>query len=248
LKEPKFDMIPNAAPNAEETLEEMYIAIREKEGRTYTDKQVAQLPEIDTKHPYYKEWKKRQRSSQRLITYLKAMQRPLNILEIGCGNGWLANKLAKIPHVRVIGLDPNRIEIEQACRVFNKKNLQFVHKGFNGDAFDGKVKFDVIIFAASLQYFPSVRTIMADAFALLSHTGKVHILDTPFYTKDQVEGSVLRCRKYYADMSFPEMADHYFHHSISKLQVFKHKILFDPSGFWNRLMKKDVFYWVMLKS
>jgi ubiquinone/menaquinone biosynthesis C-methylase UbiE len=247
LKEAKFDMTPDAAQHAEEALEEMYIAIREKEGRTYNDKQVAQLPNIDAKHRYYKEWKKRQRSSQRLITYLKAIQRPLNILEIGCGNGWLTNKLAKIPHAKVTGLDPNGIEIEQARRVFNKPNLQFVHKGFDKDTFDGKVKFDVIIFAASLQYFPSVKTVITEAFALLNPNGKVHVLDTPFYHKDQVETAASRCQKYYTEMGFPEMAEHYFHHTMSKLHGFKQKILFDPRGFWNKLMKRDVFYWIMLK-
>jgi SAM-dependent methyltransferase len=225
----------------------MYITIREKEGRTYNDKEVAQLPNIDSGHRYFKEWQKRQRSSERLITYLKAMQRPLTILEIGCGNGWLASKLAKIPHAKVTGLDTNRIEIEQARRVFNKPNLQFIHKGFTGDTFGGKVKFDVIIFPASLQYFPSVRTVMADAFALLKPDGKVHVLDTPFYHKDQVEASALRCQKYYADMGFPEMADHYFHHTMSKFHGFKHRILFDPRGFWNRLTRRDVFYWIVLK-
>jgi SAM-dependent methyltransferase len=246
LKESKLNITLDS-PHADEALEEMYIAIREKEGRTYNDKQVAQLPDIDTKHYYYKEWKKRQRSSQRLIAYLQAMQRPLTILEIGCGNGWLANKLAKIPHAKVTGLDTNRFEIEQARRVFNKPNLQFIHKGFNKDTFDGKVKFDVIIFAASLQYFSSVRNVMADAFALLKPDGKVHVLDTPLYHNDQVEASALRCQKYYIDMGFPEMAGHYFHHTLNKLHGFKHRILFDPRGFWNRLVKKDVFYWIMLK-
>jgi ubiquinone/menaquinone biosynthesis C-methylase UbiE len=240
-------MAPGAVQTADEALEEMYIAIREKEGRIYTDKQVAQLPHIDVGHRFYKEWKIRQRSSERLVTYLEEMHRPLNILEIGCGNGWLTAKLAGITHAKVTGLDPNRIEIEQARRVFKKANLQFIHKGFSRAAFDGKAKFDVIIFAASLQYFPSLKEVLADAFALLSQDGQVHVMDTPFYQKDEAEMSALRCRKYYEDMGFATMADHYYHHLLSKLHAFKHKILFDPRGFWNRLSKKDVFYWIMLK-
>lgn len=233
--------------NAEEALEEMYIAIREREGRTYNDKQVAQLPDINTPHLYYREWKMRKRSSQRLITYLTAKQKPLHILEIGCGNGWLSAKLADIPHANVIGLDTNRMEIEQAQRVFKKSNLQFIHKGFNQDSFNANTKFDVIIFAASLSYFQSVRTAIGDAFSLLKEGGKIHVLDTPFYDSDKVEASASRCKKYYTDMGFAEMADHYFHHTLNKLYVFKHKILFNPDGFWNRLIKKDVFYWIMLK-
>jgi ubiquinone/menaquinone biosynthesis C-methylase UbiE len=238
----------NDVPQAnDETLEEMYIAIREKEGRTYTDKQVAHLPHIDVGHRYHKEWRVRQRSSQRLITYLKEMQKPLSILEVGCGNGWLAAKLASIPNVTVTGLDTNPIEIEQARRVFKKSNLQFIQKGFSPGTFNDGAKFDVIVFAASLQYFPSVRVIMGDAFSLLNRDGKVHVLDTPFYHKENIRKSVTRCREYYKDMGFEVMADHYFHHTLQKFNAFKHKILFNPGGFWNRLIKKDVFYWIMLK-
>ena len=232
---------------ADEALEEMYIAIREKEGRTYTDKQVAHLPFIDAGHKHCREWNMRRRSSSRLMNYLQDMRKPLNIIEVGCGNGWLAAKLADMPNVEVTGLDTNKVEIEQARRVFKKSNLQFIHKGFNRNVFDGKQKFDVIIFAASLQYFPSVRTAISDAFALLNPDGEVHIIDTPFYQKHEAERSALRCRKYYDDMGFASMADHYFHHSISKFNVFKHKILFNPGSFWNRLIKKDSFYWIMLK-
>jgi ubiquinone/menaquinone biosynthesis C-methylase UbiE len=247
LKETRIDITPAVNQATEEALEEMYIAIRETEGRIYTDKQVAQLPVIDKDHRFYKEWTIRERSSQRLVTYLAAMNKPLNILEIGCGNGWLAAKLAGIPHAKVTGLDPNPIEIEQARRVFKKPNLKFVQKGFDQGVFDEKTKFDVIIFAASVQYFSSVRAVMANAFALLTKDGKVHILDTPFYDKQQADVAAQRCRKYYEDMGFPHMADHYFHHTLNKLSAFKHKILFDPRGLWNRVVKKDVFYWIVLK-
>jgi len=247
LKETKINIAPAVTQATEEALEEMYIAIREKEGRIYTDKQVARLPDIDKGHRFYKEWIIRQRSSQRLVTYLAAMHRPLNILEIGCGNGWLSAKLAGIPHAKVTGLDPNRIEIEQARRVFKRPNLQFIQKGFDHDTFEGKVKFDIIIFAASLQYFPSVRVVIANAFALLTEQGKVHILDTPFYNVQQADIAAQRCRKYYEDMGFQGMAENYFHHTMNKIQAFKHRVLFDPRGLWNRIVKKDVFYWIVLK-
>ncbi|MEN0055576.1 MAG: class I SAM-dependent methyltransferase [Mucilaginibacter sp.] len=247
MKESRTDMPPATHQSSEEVLEEMYIAIREKEGRIYTDKQVAQLPLIDKGHRFYKEWVIRERSSQRLINYLAAMRKPLNILEIGCGNGWLSAKLAAIPNAKVTGLDPNRVEIEQARRVFKKSNLQFVQKGFDGQVFDENVKFDLIIFAASVQYFASVREVMANAFALLTKGGKVHILDTPFYNKQQADVAAKRCREYYQDMGFEAMADHYFHHTLNKMSAFKHKILFDPRGLWNRIIKKDVFYWIVLK-
>jgi hypothetical protein len=31
------------------------------------------------------------------------------------------------------------------------------------------------------------------------------------------------------------------------LEGFNYRVLFDPNSMMNRLMKKDVFYWVMIK-
>lgn len=240
-------MIPTVTDTSDEVLEEMYIAIREKEGRTYTDKQIAQLPVIDLEHRFYKEWILRQRSSKRLIAYLTALQKPLKILEIGCGNGWLSAQLTNIPNAKVTGLEPNLLEIEQARRVFKKPNLRFIQDGFDHDTFDRKVKFDVIIFAASVQYFESLDTAIGNAFALLTKIGEVHIIDTPFYNEQQAGIAAQRCRQYYNDMGFPSMANHYYHHTHNEITKFNHKILFDPRGLWNRIVKKDVFYWIMLK-
>jgi ubiquinone/menaquinone biosynthesis C-methylase UbiE len=247
LKESKLDMIPAVTDTSDEVLEEMYIAIREKEGRTYTDKQVAQLPVIDEGHRFYKEWIIRQRSSKRLIAYLTALQKPLNILEIGCGNGWLSAQLADILNAKVTGLDPNLLEIEQARRVFKKPNLRFIKGVFDQHAFDEKVKFDVIIFAASVQYFQSLDTVIDNAFALLTKVCEVHIIDTPFYDEQQAGIAAQRCRQYYQDMSFPSMADHYYHHTLNEITKFNPRVLFNPRGLWNRIVKKDVFYWIMLK-
>ena len=95
------------SPSASEAFEQMYIAVRDKEGRLYTDAQVAHLPDIDADHRYYKEWKTRKFAAVQLITFLEKQKRPLKILEIGCGNGWLSAKLANLPQARVTGIDAN---------------------------------------------------------------------------------------------------------------------------------------------
>ena len=69
--------------------ETLYLQLREKEGRVYPDEHVALLPDVSTTHPHYKEWLVRQESSQKLLRWLKKKKKPLDILEIGCGNGWL---------------------------------------------------------------------------------------------------------------------------------------------------------------
>src|SRR3954471_2426808 len=91
--------------------EQLYIDVRKREKRIYTDEEVLQLPDISKSHLHYNEWKFRKQSSERLINYLKHRKTALHILEIGCGNGWLASKMASIPNSVVTGLDINQPEI-----------------------------------------------------------------------------------------------------------------------------------------
>ena len=242
------NIAPDITQTAPEAFDEMYIAVRDKEGRLYNDKQVTRLPDIDKGHKYYKEWKKRKQSSEQLITYLKEGQKPLNILEVGCGNGWLSSKLANIPNAQVTGLDPNPVEIEQAQRVFKKKpNLKFIHGSFDNNTFNEPAKFDVIIFAASIQYFPLIKDTIAVAFSLLTKTGRVHVLDTPFYHTNELEMAAKRSFDYYDSLGFPQMSRYYYHHPLKQVLELKPKTMTDPTTLWNRFTKKNIFYWIILK-
>lgn len=222
--------------------EELYSAVRTYEKKTYTDSQLASLPDFSM---HSKEWEVRRRSSSRLLACLGKKRKFLKILEIGCGNGWLSAKMAGLPKTYVTGLDVNMVEINQANRVFKMPNLEFTYDAFNENTFD-KERFDVIVFAASLQYFPSVVFVLQQAERLLNRGGEIHIIDTPFYDADEAAQAAARCRDYYQDMGIPEMADHYFHHSISEFWGFKYKVMFDPTSLLNRFFKKDPFYWIAI--
>src|SRR5438045_3657839 len=167
--------------------EENYLLVRQKEGRLYTDEQVKWLPEIEQSNPHYKEWQTRASSCNKLIQHLSGKKRKLNILEVGCGNGWLCHHLSKIPGSDVAGIDINKVELDQAKRVFDSiENLEF----FYGEIIDENTrngKFDVIIFAASIQYFPSLDEILPLALELLNPGGEIHILDSHFYKSSELE-------------------------------------------------------------
>ncbi|SDD25232.1 Methyltransferase domain-containing protein [Mucilaginibacter pineti] len=244
LKEKHIDT--TYASIADDAFEEMYAAVREKEGRVYTDKQVVRLPEIDGTHKYALEWRARKISSARLINYLTKKEKPLHILEIGCGNGWLANKLTGIPQAKVTGLDTSQLEIDQARRVFKNVNLKFINSEFTKAAVGNNERFDVIVFAASLSYFPFVKAVIDDAFSLLKPGGEIHVLDTPFYKNQIASVAIARCREYYNDMGYPAMAANYYHHLLAEILPFKHRVLFNPATIWNRLRKQGVFYWITL--
>ena len=119
-----------------ENFEEKYILLRKKENRLYTDEQLKWLPEIEVSHPHYKEWEARKSSCNKLIQHLTNKRTELNILDIGCGNGWLCHHLSKIPGSNVAGIDINKTELNQAKRVFDHiENLEFFYGGIGNERY-----------------------------------------------------------------------------------------------------------------
>lgn len=228
--------------------EEKYVALRRKENRVYSDSEVAQLPDIDIHHQHYKEWKIRKASAKKLTDFLSGKKRPLKILEIGCGNGWLSNLLSGIEDSDITGLDINTEELLQAERVFRSNaQVRFLYGQFNSDIL-ADCKFDVIVFAASIQYFQSLKEIINAALMRLNELGEIHVIDSPLYPEEEVLAAKKRSKDYYAMQGFPEMVEHYFHHSIGVLQSYNFKILYKPSLIKNKLFRNNSpFPWVCIK-
>jgi ubiquinone/menaquinone biosynthesis C-methylase UbiE len=230
-----------------ENFEEKYISLRKKENRLYTDEQVRWLPVIDRSHLYYKEWEARKSSSNRLMQHLINRKTELNILEVGCGNGWLCHHLSKIPGSNVAGIDINKTELDQAKRLFDHiENIEFIYGEIDSESVRNE-RFDAIIFAASIQYFPSLDSIIPSALQLLNKKGEIHILDSQFYRSSELEAARKRSFDYYHSLQFAEMAGYYFHHSIDELGPYDHTILYNPDLFRNRFMKnKNPFPWICI--
>ncbi len=226
-----------------------YFLLRKSEGRIYSDKEVAVLPEIGNGHRHYHEWQIRKGSSNRLIKYLAKKRKGLEILEVGCGNGWLSARLSTIPLSRVTGIDINDEELNQAKRVFNQiENLEFFNCSLQDEMF-GDRKFDVIVFAASIQYFSSLEKILNDSLKRLKPGGEVHIIDSHLYKQNETDAARLRSNDYYKGIGFPEMSDQYFHHSFQSVKLFNHDILYDPHSVINNFKKnKNPFYWISIRS
>jgi len=229
--------------------EKLYMQLRNKEQRVYTDEEVRSLPQIAAAHPYFKEWQLRKRSCDRLLKYLDQKKKPLHILEIGCGNGWLSAQLAKNTSGQVVGMDINKQELTQAARVFSDiSNLKFI----SGDIRSAHLEhnsFDIIVFAASLQYFSSLKETVQSALHYLMAGGEVHIIDTIFYKKNTVDAARQRTKDYYTALGFPEATDYYYHHCIEDLKNFSARILYDPFSWMHKFGKnKYPFFWVCIRK
>lgn len=227
----------------------LYYLLRKAEERIYADEEVRLLPVISEHHRHYKEWVVRKASCDKLVKYLSDKKRDLQILEVGTGNGWLSARLAAVPGMKVIGIDVNREELDQAIRVFKDIiNLEFYNCSLD-DGLMKDLKFDVIVFAASIQYFFPLEKVLGNATNMLKPGGEIHIIDSNFYSQKELEAAQQRTNDYYQSIGFPEMSGQYFHHGNEELARYDVEILYDPHSFMNRLKQnKSPFYWIKINA
>lgn len=227
--------------------EEIYLTLREQEGRIYSDQELTLLPLVPKNHPLSFEWKVRKNSSERLIQYLSSKRPPLKILEIGCGNGWLSYKMSKIDRSEVTGLDINMTELGQAARVFgHQQNLKFVY----ADIFESSLtsqKFDIIVVAAVIQYFPEPKKLIDQLMGLLRENGEIHIFDSPLYKSEEESFAAhQRSSSYFHKQGAPAMNRYYFHHS--NLFLNKYPIKQVKPSLVDKVFKRFPFPWVIIKK
>lgn len=223
-----------------------YLAVRKKEGRILTDDDVQKLPYLN-RH----EWPFRIKSTERFIKYITNKKKPMHALTIGCGNGWFAHKISQISNeIKVIGLDVNREELEQASRVFKDKNLQFVYADIFKAPDIFKNQFDIIVLNGAIQYFKDFKALISQLKSFLKANGEIHIIDSPFYKFSEIENAKRRTKVYYKKLGIPEMASNYFAHdeifvkNFDRLYTYKKSIINkllgkkDSPFTWFRLIKK----------
>ena len=238
--------------NRKNDFEEKYLTLREKEGRIYTDDEVQNLPEIESGHPHRGEWQLRKNSMQRLLKYVQKKGFN-NILDIGCGNGWMSKHLADT-RAQVIALDINEFELKQGARAYsNTKNLHFVYADILRHPFESRSIFDLIILSSSIQYFPDLKLLIERLNELLSDDGEIHIIDSTIYNDRDALMARKRSETYYNSLGYPGMASHYFHHRWSSLSSFEYQVLNNPQTIFYKLKRfinrsTSPFVWIVIRK
>lgn len=228
--------------------ESLYFKLRQKEKRVYSDEELKLLPYASDRNTHRNEWELRTKSFLRFQEYLSQKKSILNILDLGCGNCWLAGQLAKISEHNFYCLDINLLELEQGARVFNQLNINFLYADIFSTTFPANT-FDLVIINSALQYFPNVSNLIKELFYISKSFGEIHILDTPFYKPNEITAAKNRTQGYYMSIGFLEMAARYHHHSLNDFRYFNHQLLYNPYSLKNRItdfvMEKDSpFPWI----
>jgi len=233
--------------------EKLYLLLREKENRLYSEDLIRNLPEIPIHHPLQSEWVVRKKSLDLLVRYLGGKNEVKSILEVGCGNGWLSHRLAQKLSAEICGLDVNEFELKQAAELFAGQKVSFVYASLWKPVFPAAA-FDVIILASSVQYFPHLKDLIERLQEFNTLNGEIHILDSPFYhSVRESEAAQKRSHDYFNMLGFPQMADHYFHHRYKDLGDFNFSLMHNPKSLSALFQRKIVhsplspFPWIRIK-
>lgn len=232
-------------PEPFQAKEEAYIATLRKEGRLLEDEVVEKLPKVPKGFAHAKEWRIRERNLKAFLDYWEERGGPLRILDLGCGNGWMSNKLAQIAHSQITGMDLNQIELDQAAKIFaDQTNVRFVY----GDIFANQtMTYNCIVLAATIQYFPDIQILIERLMQLLTEGGELHIFESDFYEPDGIEAARAESAAYYRNLGSEAMNQFYYHHDLEALLTLGAEILHNPktnSGRMKRFAAKSPYYWL----
>jgi SAM-dependent methyltransferase len=190
-----------------------YETVRRAEGRGSQQAEYYRtLPYRDLSGRRVSDWRIRAASFSTFLAHVvqpleTKSTRPLNVLDLGAGSGWLANRLAARGHcVAAVDLIVNDFDGLGCCRfyetAFTPLQAEFDHLPFT------QKSFDLVIFNASLHYSTDYETTLRETLRVLDPAGKLVVLDSPFY-RDASSGMQMvgeRQSQYVQQYGFPSNA------------------------------------------
>jgi SAM-dependent methyltransferase len=123
-----------------------------------------------------------------LAPLAKLNQRPLRILDLGAGNGWMSYRLALRNHrpvaVDLLTNDQDGLGAASHYRTHIRPLFPRVQADLDRLPFASSV-FDLVIFNASFHYSEDYERTFAEALRCTGPGGRIVIADTPWYAEEQ---------------------------------------------------------------
>jgi SAM-dependent methyltransferase len=190
-----------------------YEAVREAEGRGNADPAYYRaLPYRDLSGRFSTDWRIRARSYDALVSQVvrrrKARrQRPLAVLDVGAGNGWLSNRLSEAGHsVAAVDLLTNGFD-GLGAHVHYATDFMPVQAEFDRLPFASD-QVDLVVFNGSFHYAVDYAVTLSEALRVLRATGQVVVMDSPVYQDADSGEQMVREREasFQARYGFPSNA------------------------------------------
>jgi len=203
--------VTGAVPDALERFGAAYAAHRAAEGRAHTGAALRSLPYL-APGPLARQWAVRARSFEALVERVvlplaDRAGRPLDILDLGAGNGWLSYRLARQGH-RCTAIDIRRDEVDGlgAARELQREcTFDSVAASFEALPLPGGVA-DLAVFNASLHYATRLDTALVEAARCLRPGGVIAVVDSPFYRSAADGEAMVREKRQSAGARFGDRA------------------------------------------
>jgi ubiquinone/menaquinone biosynthesis C-methylase UbiE len=163
-----------------------YLRVRSAEGRGSDDPAYyLALPYCDVSGRFDAQWRMRGQTYRYFESrVLRAMEcgRPLDLLDLGAGCGWMSYRLALRGHrpVAVDILTDGRDGLGAARHYFDKASFSRFDAEFDQLPF-ASASFDAVLFNASLHYSADYTRTLKEARRCLRPGGRIVILDSPVY-------------------------------------------------------------------
>jgi SAM-dependent methyltransferase len=150
------------------------------------------------------QWRVRARTYERFLrTVLNSRadevgDRPLHILDLGAGNGWLCYRLCRLgQHAVALDWRSDTVDGLGATAAYGPHLPQLfprVAAPFDALPFRHGT-FDIAVFNASLHYCTDLHATIAEATRVMQPGGRVAVLDSPFYRRAQ-DGEAMVAQKH----------------------------------------------------
>lgn len=178
-------LLPERAAFFQQFIQE-YETVRQAEGRGSDDPAYYRaLPFQDLTERFSDDWSIRARSFQALVeqvvTPVEAQRsRPLTVLDLGAGNGWLSYRLAARGHqVAAVDLLTNAFDGLGAHIhydvAFTPVQAEYDRLPFEAD------QVDLAVFNGSLHYATDYETALSEVLRVMRRDGRLVIMDSPVY-------------------------------------------------------------------
>ncbi len=222
----------NPQSGATQRFRAAYAEHRRREGRD-TGNQTHQLPYVPH-GPLQKLWAVRARSFETAMhrvvePFEQRANRPLQVVDLGAGNGWFTYRMTKRGHSAVaIDFRSDNIDGLGVTTARRQDNMGFkkVVADFAQLALASDFA-DISVFNASFHYATSLSKLLAETVRVTRAGGRILIIDTPFYNSREAGEQMVAEKKQNAVAIFGDLARDLT--AISFLEFLTHTELIDAS-------------------
>lgn len=191
-----------------------YAEQRAREGRRLDREQWLAMPYL-TRGPLARQWRVRARTYDAFMRRVlrpeaARLARPLRLLDLGAGSGWLCRRAARA------GCEPTALDIRdddvdglgaaQDFAAVSPLGFDAVVASFEALPI-APASFDVVVFNAALHYATDLSLALREARRAVRTGGRLVILDSPFYAREAHGCAMIDEKRRNAVVQFGERAD-----------------------------------------